>query len=136
MSSLIQQATAFEDGGIVLMARVLGWSGTAINQASVTSIALKVFEYATEREAIANTNGTEITGVGGSLTVSDVVYDALQTAAPWTKDSTGYNVRYDAPATCLPNGGKWYRFEFKVTPASGAAYWLVWVVEAVSVASS
>lgn len=118
------------------MARVLGNAATAITQATITSISLAVYEYDTEEEATANTDGTVVSGVGGSLTVSSVVYDTLQTGSIWTRDSTGYNFLYAAPATCLPTGGKWYRFEFKFTPSSGAAFWMVAVVEAISVATS
>jgi hypothetical protein len=131
----INRAQAFEDGGVTLMDRVYGNAGTALTQATTTSIVLAVYQCNTEDDA-ENAVGTVLSGVGGSLTVSAVVYDSLQTAAPWTKDTTGYNFRYNAAATHLPVGGKWYRFEFLVTPTSGAAFWVVWIVEALPVAGS
>ena len=131
----INWAEAFEDGGITLMDRVYGNSGSLISQAGTTSVILTVYECDTQQDVI-DADGTALVGVGGSLTVSSLVYDSLQTALPWSKDSTGYNFRYNAAAAALPTGGKWYRFEFQVAPASGAVYWLVWGVYAKPVAGS
>lgn len=135
--SKIRRAEAFEDGGVTLLDRVVGNSDTPITQASVDSIVLAVYECADEEDAV-NAVGEVVAGVGGTLVVADTVYDTLQTAAPWrnTEDATGYNFRYNAPATCLPTGGKWYRFQFKVTPTSGAAFWVVWIVFANPIAGS
>lgn len=135
--SKIQVFSAVEDGGVTLMSRILGNAGTAITQASISTLTLKVFECTSEADAL-NAVGDEVVGVGGSLTVSTHVYDTLQTAVPWnsTEDAVGYNFRYDAPVTCLPTGGRWYRFEFKFTPASGAAFWERVVVFADPVATS
>lgn len=137
MSVKINTAAAFEDGGITLMDRVLGNAGTAITQASISTLALKVYECASEEDALA-ADGDEVVGVGGSLTVASQVYDTLQTASPWnsTTDATGYNFRYDVPANHMPTGSRWYRFEFKFTPTSGAPFWVVWVVKAEPIATS
>lgn len=136
MSATIKQASAFEDGGISLLARINGWSGTAINQAYLDTITLKVYEYDTEIEANNETQGVQVEDITEEVDIATVVFDSLQLDARWCDTVTGYNFLYEAGAECLPNGGRWYRFEFKLTPTSGAPFWVVWVVEAVSVASS
>lgn len=132
------QAVANEDGGVTLMDRVLGGNGSAVTQSTFGSITLKVFEHDKQEDAENAQNGTELTGIGGTLTVSNVIYNTLQTAAPWnsTADAVGYNFRYDADETHLPNGSKWYRFEFRLVPAVGPAFWVKWVVFAEPMATS
>lgn len=112
------RGTAYQDSGVILMARVLGYDNAAINQASIASITLTVVDEKTDEAAEAV-----------SLDVSDVIYDTLQTGGPWTKDSDGYNFRYDALASQRPEGGRTYRYEFKLTPASGEPFWVVFRIE-------
>ncbi len=133
--SRINYFECFEDGGATLMDRILGNAGTAITQATISAIALKVYECTSKENAI-NAVGDEVSGVGGSLTVADYVYDTLQTAAPWSAGGTGYNFRYNAAAAIFPSGSKWYRLEFKFTPATGAPFFVVWVGFAEPIAMS
>lgn len=132
----LRVARQFEDSGLVLMDRVVGANGAAITQSSISTIVLAIYEYASQADARNAANGTVVAGQGGSLTVSNVVYNTLQTAAPWTADSTGYNFRYDTDDGDMPNGGKWYRFEFKLTPATGTPFHVVWIAEALPLAGS
>lgn len=124
---------AFEDAPVALMDRVRNLSHAYITQASLTSVTYKVYACNTKDDVIA-ANGT--IGASGTLTVSTVVYDTLQTAAPWTKDATGYNLRYDSPGTDRPTGGLWYRYEILITPTSGGAFPVVWGVYANPMAGS
>ncbi len=138
MGPKINYGTAFEDTGCSLMDRVLGNAGAAITQATITSIAYKVYEHDTKDAAVAATGGTLVAGTASSLTVASVVFDTLQTAAPWdsTADALGYNFRYDSPAVDRPTGGKWYRHEIVFTPTSGAVFAIVWIVECLPMAGS
>lgn len=130
--------TALEDTGCSLMDRVYGNAGIAITQATITSIAYKVYEHTTKDAAIAVSGGTLVAGTASSLAVASVVFDALQTAAPWdaTADALGYNFRYDSPIVDRPTGGKWYRHEVVFTPAIGALFAAVFIIECLPMAGS
>ncbi len=134
----LHYGTAFEDTGCSLMDRVYGNAGTAITQATISIIAYKVYEHSSKEDAIAAVDGTLVAGTASSLTVASVVFDTLQTGAPWdtTADALGYNFRYDSPAVDRPTGGKWYRHEIVFTPTSGAAFAVVWIIECLPMAGS
>lgn len=134
----INFGTAFEDTGCSLMDRVYGNAGAAITQATIANIAYKVYEHTTKELAILAASGTLVAGTASSLTVATVVFDTLQTAAPWdtTADALGYNFRYDSPAVDRPTGGKWYRHEIVFTPTSGVPFAVVWIVECLPMAGS
>ena len=112
--------TIWEDSGCSLMARVTGTAGTAINQASTASITYKVFDLDGATPGTATQTG--------SMTVASVVFDTLQTDARWDYDSTGYNLRYTAPATWFPDGDHRYRIEALLTDTSTPAVvsFVVW----------
>lgn len=110
-----------EDSPITLRAHIKGLNGADITQASLSSIAYQVFEYASESECVDDSDGTEV-GTSASLTVSAVVTDTLQTGNGWTADSEGYNFAFTLPKARLENGGKWYRVEVWMTPASGEEF--------------
>ena len=129
MSAKINRATAFAGCGVTLMDRIQGNGGANITQASLTSISYEVQAYDSFDEAESASGGVAVTS--GSLTISSVVSDTLQTAAPWDSaaDSTGYNFRRDSPAADRPSGHKWHRYDFLFTPTSGAVFAVVWIVE-------
>jgi cystathionine beta-lyase/cystathionine gamma-synthase len=106
----------WEDSGFSIMGRVLGPDATNVTQAGVTSIAFSVYDKANLAVALST----------GTMTVSTVIFDTLQTDARWTVDSTGYNFRYDAPNTLLPRGSATYRLEVAFTPASGSPFHTVY----------
>lgn len=66
--------------GAALYARVTNSAGTAITQATLTSIHYKV------NDLTSGTRGTKT-----SLTIASVIFDVLQTGEGWDVDSTGYN---------------------------------------------
>ena len=101
MSAPLIEFAVWEDSGASLMARITGNDATNIQQADVTTIAYTVSSLATDADTGVVT-GTET--ATGTLTVSSVVFDTLQTDARWTLDSTGYNFRWDVPASIFATG--------------------------------
>lgn len=91
------------------MAYVTDTDGTPLTQSDVSSISYQVTERDTGVVVLSAT----------SLTVSAVIFNELQTPAIWTVDETGYNFRHDAPGTTVPQGGRWYRFEYTLTLSGG-----------------
>jgi len=116
MATIAQQIhyfDAYPAGGLSLMARIQDWSAVDILQAGVTSIAWTSYDKADVSAVVAS----------GTLTVADVIFDTLQTDARWDVDSTGYNFRWDAPATVAPASAKHYQILLTFTPASGAVFY-------------
>jgi len=118
-------ATIYEDTGITCMARIMGEDATAITQASTSAITIAVFKN-------SNTTATYT----GSLTVADVVFNAYQTDARWSYDSTGYNFRYSCISSIFADGDATYRVEFKFTPTSGSQYFVIYKIDTVEVFTS
>ena len=69
----ILRVDVFEDSGFSIMARIKGQDGANITQASLTSIAIKVFDLssATPTTAIVDTTRTIATVVFDTLQVDD-----------------------------------------------------------------
>lgn len=109
MSAPIHKVVVMEDTSATFMCRMLASDGSAAQQADVSSIAYSVYD---------RTGGSVVTS--GTLTVSSVVFDTLQTGAPWTYDSTGYNFKTTLATTAFPTGGRLYRVEFKWTFSDSA----------------
>ncbi len=116
MKNIITDAV-YEDSGFSLMARIYGQAATAITQATISSIALRVYDVSSSTVVATATP-----------VVASTVFDTLQTDAYWTKDSTGYNFRYSTLAAHVPAGCGRMLFEFTFTPASGAAFPVVFEV--------
>lgn len=129
MAVKINKTTAFAGCGVTLMDRIQGNGGANITQASITSISYEVQSYASADDAEEASSGTAVTS--GTLAKTSVVFDTLQTAAPWDSaaDSTGYNFRYDSPAADRPSGHRWHRYDIIFSPSSGAPFAAVWIVE-------
>ena len=125
MSNSPTLATIYEDTGATCMARIVGADATAITQATTSAITLAVFKN-------ANTSATYT----ASLTVADVVFNALQTDGRWTKDSSGYNFRFSAIASIFASGDATFRLEFKFTPTSGSQYFVIYEIDTVEVFTS
>ena len=121
----VKRSTAFEDSGHSIMARVTGNAATNIVQADITSIAYTVHDGKTGEQTVSST-----------LSKSTVVFDTLQTDARWTEDTTGYNFRYDIPASELPNGDRTYRFEIVFDPTSGEDFSVVRDVDVIGLKGS
>lgn len=140
MHAIFLYGQAFEDAGITLVNRIVGRTNTPITRASISSIALSIYECA-DQSAAERAVGT-IVGSAQALDKNVVVYDTLQLDDRWKKkdgtykDSVGYNFAFDSVAADRPTGGKWHRFEFVFTMASGAPLVVVWLVESLPLAAS
>ncbi len=111
--------TAFRDGSVTLLARVVGQSGQPIVQADIASAQYSVYvlddQDANGRTAVAG--HTDV-----ALSVADLVFNTLQTDALWTVDSVGYNLRHvldvsDEPA--FATAGRRFLVELRLSPTSG-----------------
>ena len=125
MSTTPTLATIYEDTGITCMARIQGGDASNITQATTSAITVAVFKN-------ANTSATYT----ASLTVADVVFDALQTDSRWDYDSTGYNFRTELPALVFDTGDATYTVEYKFTPTSGSQYFVIYEIDTVEVYTS
>lgn len=125
MSNTPTLATIYEDTGITCMARIQGGDASNITQATTSAITVAVFKN-------ANTSATYT----ASLTVADVVFDALQTDSRWDYDSTGYNFRTELPALVFDTGDATYTVEYKFTPTSGSQYFVIYEIDTVEVYTS
>lgn len=96
-----------EDCGALSLARVRGWTGALVTQATLSSIAYKVVDL----DAAATVTAS------GTLTISAVIFDTAQTDGSWPF-SDGYNFRWLIPASAFPTGGHRYAVEFTFTPVA------------------
>ena len=129
MSAIVTKGMIFEDSGTTLLARILGNAGTPITQASLSSISYAVFDLQGADPATAVQTGT--------LTISAVVFDALQTSDPrWTVDDEGFNFAHAAPASWFNESTHTYRIEYKFTPASGEVFWAVFTLTTIGIMTS
>jgi hypothetical protein len=110
-SAQIIRASIIEDGSATYLARVRNDAGTLITQASVTSIACKVFNLRT---------GTLISSP--AVVVASSIFDTLQTDARWTVDTTGYNFRHTVGPSVFTSPNVIYRVEYFVTPVTGDVF--------------
>jgi hypothetical protein len=122
----VNYTEVLEDSGKRLMNRITDDSGTDLEQADVSSIAYTVYDAADLSSSTAS----------GSLTVSTVIYDTLQTDSAWDTDSTGYNFGWSAPSSIFSKGGILNKVEIAFTPASGEAFKLIWFVRVRSISAS
>ena len=121
------KGSCWEGSGPWLLARVVGQAGSAVTQASLSSITCKVFDL---QGAAPGTAVSEPT-----VTISSAVFDSLQTDARWTEDATGYNFAHQVASSVVADGGHAYRVEYKFTPASGQTFYVVFEVHASDVRS-
>lgn len=108
----ILKATTWEDGDVTEMARVQ-IDGSNIAQSDIASIERKIFNI--------NSSTPETALFTDTITVSDAVFDSLQTDARWDVDSTGYNFRDRIPGSKFASGAVTYRVEYWFTGSSTPA---------------
>ena len=119
----------WEDASCTVFARIRGNTGAYVTQASLTSIACKVFD-------LDNAN-TQVSAP--TVTISSAVFDTLQTSSNdvrWTIDTTGFNFRFTVPASAFPLGERNYRVEVVFTPTSGDVFAVVYTVHSQGLFSS
>jgi hypothetical protein len=101
-----------EDSAFSVLLRIEHDGANAV-QADIDSIEYQIFPH---YSTTAHTTAT-------ALTVSDVIYDTLQTDDIWDEDATGYNFRHDVAATTFPSPDD-YELEYKVTFAGSSVVYL------------
>jgi hypothetical protein len=119
MDAVDIHGAAFKNGSATMLARIVGKDGANILQADIAAVKYTVY-LLDDRDADSR---TAVTGHSEAvIAVSDVVFDALQTDAIWTVDSTGYNFRHvlDISANqAFAIAGRRYLVEYRLTPAVG-----------------
>jgi hypothetical protein len=111
--------TAFKNGSVTLLARIVGAGGANILQADINTVKYTAY-LLDDQNADSRTAVAEHANV--ALVVADVIFDALQTDAIWTVDATGYNFRHvlDVSAhQAFAVAGRRYLIEYQLTPAVG-----------------
>jgi hypothetical protein len=109
----------FKNGSAVLMARVVGSDGGYLAQADCSAIEYTIWllndHDPNEEVAVEGHDAVE-------LAVAGVVYDTLQTADPWDKDTIGYNFKHEIDISeyqAFALRGRRYLVVVKITPTSG-----------------
>lgn len=125
MSARVQKCRIIEDQAAVFLARLHDHDGNRVTQASLASITWGAFNSIT---------GTSLGS--GSLTIADVIYDALQTAAIWTADAVGFNFKARLPASAFATGDAIARVDFKFTDNNGDVFFVLYECEVVAVLGS
>lgn len=108
----VTSVTHWEDSDLVIMARVVAVSGDPVNQATLDSIFISVWNRVTGQPA----------GVEEELDISEVIFNTLQNDNRWTVDSVGYNFRCLVPGERFATGGVTYRVEIMGVPVTGAIF--------------
>lgn len=111
--------TAFRNGSITLLAKIVGAGGANILRSDINTIKYSVY-------LLDDQNPDNRTAVvehtNSPLAVADVIFNSLQTDAMWTADATGYNFRHvlDVSAhQAFTVAGRRYLIEYQLTPAVG-----------------
>jgi hypothetical protein len=111
--------TAFKNGSAILMARIVDAAGANVQQAGLDAIEYSIFEL----DPCRPDNLTAVAGHDGvSLTVADVIFNALQTGGLWTVDAIGYNFRHEIDVStteAFPKAGVQYQVRYELTPTTG-----------------
>ena len=111
--------TAFKNGSVTLLARIVGAGGANVLQADINTVKYTVY-LLDDQNPDSRTAVSEHANV--TLAVADVIFNTLQTDAIWTVDTTGYNFRHvlDVSAhQAFTVAGRRYLVEYQLTPAVG-----------------
>jgi hypothetical protein len=111
--------TAFKNGSLTLLARIIGQGGVSILSGDIRAI-----HYTAYLLDDQNADGrTAVTGHANvSLTVADAIFDAIQTDPRWTADAIGYNFRHVLDVSAhevFAIAGRRYLIEYQLNPAVG-----------------
>jgi len=113
------QGTVFKNGSAILLARVVGADGAAVTRDALAAIHYTVY-------LLDDQDPDQQTPLDGhvavSLSVTEAIYDTLQTDAVWTRDAIGYNFKHILDVSthqAFPTAGRSYRIVYELTPTSG-----------------
>jgi hypothetical protein len=111
--------TAFKNGSVTLLARIVGADGENVLPADINTVKYTVYllddQNPDSRSAVAG-------HTAAPLAVTDVVFNTLQTDPIWTVDTTGYNFRHVLDVSAHPAftvAGRRYLVEYQLIPAVG-----------------
>ncbi len=108
MGAFISDLRILQGTAPFVLARLLAPDdGDPLVQADLSAIVWSLFDLdADPRTAIVD---------GATLTISNVIFDTLQTDSRWTADDVGYNFAHQVPSANLATGGHTFRAEYKFT---------------------
>ena len=148
IQSLITGQAVPGNAGVWIAARLRSQSGALITQASLSTIAYDVVD---KQAYIDSGDGVTMVASGTSLTVSSVIYDALQQPAAgttlWTKDGPGnlgpdltwgfnFATVIGASNFSVARSGHTFLIQVLFTPASGEQFRVTYEVPTLKVFSS
>ncbi|QDT01267.1 hypothetical protein [Adhaeretor mobilis] len=109
----------FRDGTATLLARIVDADDSPVTQSSLTAAEYSIFQIDPRDPATQSV----VTGHDGqALVIADVIFDTLQTGAPWSIDETGYNFRHEidiSTDSAFPAAGAVYQVRYELTPVTG-----------------
>jgi hypothetical protein len=111
--------TAFKNGSVTLLARVVGKDGADIVQADIASAKYSVY-LLDDQDADSRSATTGHSNV--TLNVAGVIFNTLQNDKLWTVDETGYNFRHVLDVSenqAFTIAGRRFLVEFELTPGTG-----------------
>jgi hypothetical protein len=111
--------SAFKNGSVILLARIVDQDGAEIVRADITTVHYTVYllddQNPDNRTAVENHANV-------ALAVSSVVFDTFQTDSIWTVDYIGYNFRHVLDVSthqAFTTAGRRYLVEYQLTPSAG-----------------
>ena len=122
-----------KNGTAILMARVLGWNAVALTQSdfgTVSSSSSGICDWPARYSVYLIDEDdpdtrTVVTGHDdNALTISDIIFNTLQTDDRWTVDSTGYNFRHEIDISSnhvFTVAGRKVLIQVTITPSDGQA---------------
>jgi hypothetical protein len=111
--------TAFKNGSLTLLARIVGQGGANILPGDVAAIHYTAY-LLDDQNADGRTAMTGHTNV--ALAVGDVIFSELKTDPQWTVDAVGYNFRHALDVSAqpaFPIAGRRCLIEYRLMPAEG-----------------
>jgi hypothetical protein len=111
--------TIYKHGTGTFLARLLGADAAPLARADIAAVRYSVFllddQDPDARSAVEGHRDVP-------LDVAEVLWDALQTDALWTRDALGYNFKHTlnvATHAAFTVAGRRYLVEYRLTPAAG-----------------
>ncbi len=111
--------TAFKNGTVTLMARIVGSNGQNITPDDIDSLAYSVY-LLDDQEADARSPVEHHNEV--ALSVEEVLFSSLQLDDLWTADEIGYNFRHELDVSqhqAFTIAGRRYLVEYRLLPLEG-----------------
>lgn len=111
--------TVFQGGAAILLARLVHADEDLVDATEIDSINYTIYE----ADPCQEDDWKPVAGHEAvPLSAGSVLYSSLQTGAPWSVDSTGYNFRHDlsvASHEAFPNAGRKYQIRYEMNPTVG-----------------